>query len=159
MIGSGVTLHEQIAKLVKDEAAKAGIEVNLDPYEWSVFSQRLKDRQFDAVNLAWGGAVEEDPYQIWHSSQIGNRGSNYVGFKNTEADALIEEARRTLDENKRNELYHRFHRILHKEQPYTFVYTRPEQRFLDRRFENVIIHKLGVDEREWYVPRDRQKYK
>jgi len=159
MIGSGVTLHEQIAKLVKDEAAKVGIEVNLDPYEWSIFSQRLLDRQFDAVNLAWGGAVEEDPYQIWHSSQIGNRGSNYVGFKNAEADALIEEARRTLDENKRNELYHRFHRILHEEQPYTFVYTRPEQRFLDKRFENAIVHKLGVNTLEWYVPRDRQKYK
>ncbi len=159
MIGSGVTLHEQIAKLVKDEAAKAGIEVTLDPYEWSVFSQRLNDRQFDAVNLAWHGAIEGDPYQIWHSSQIGNRGSNCVGFRNAEADAIIEEARQTLDDDKRNALYHRFHRILHDEQPYTFIYTRPEQRFLDKRFENVIIHKLGVDEREWYVPRDRQRYK
>lgn len=159
MIGSGVTLHEQIAKLVKDEAAKVGIEVTLDPYEWSIFSQRLLDRQFDAVNLAWGGAVEEDPYQIWHSSQIGNRGSNYVGFRNAEADSLIEEARKTLDEGKRNELYHRFHRILHEEQPYTFVYTRPEQRFLDRRFENVKVHKLGLDTLEWYVPKEKQRYK
>jgi peptide/nickel transport system substrate-binding protein len=124
-----------------------------------VFSERVTNREFDAVNMAWGGGVESDPYQIWHSSQIEKRGSNFVGFNNPEADAIIEEARRTLDAEKRNKLYHRFGRILHEEQPYTFIYTRPEQRFLDKRFENVIIHKLGIDEHEWYVPKELQKYK
>ncbi|MFH1614132.1 MAG: peptide-binding protein [Planctomycetota bacterium] len=159
MIVSGMYLHEQIAKLLKDEAAKAGIEVIAEPYEWSIFSERVTDRKFDAVSMAWGGGVESDPYQIWHSSQIGNRGSNYVGFNNSEADAVIEQARETLDEKARNKLYHRFHQIIHEEQPYTFIYTRPEQRLLDRRFENVIIHKLGIDEHEWYVPTSKQKYK
>jgi peptide/nickel transport system substrate-binding protein len=159
MIVSGVYLHEQIVKFVKDEMAKVGIEVVPDPYEWSIFTDRLKNHNFDAVSLAWGGTVEEDPYQIWHSSQIANQGSNFVSFDNPEADKLIEEARRTLDKTKRNELYHEFHRIIHDEQPYTFVYTRPEQRFLDKRFHNVIVHKLGLDEREWYVPKELQRYK
>ena len=154
-----MALHEQVAKLVKDSAARVGIDVILDPYEGSVFFERAKARNFDAINMGWGGSVEEDPYQIWHSSRIGQGGSNYVGFNNPEADKLIEEARRTLDENKRNALYHRFCWIIHEEQPYTFVYTKPEQRFLDRRFENVIIHKLGINEHEWYVPKDKQRYK
>lgn len=158
MIVSGMALHEQIAKLVKDSAASVGIEVTLDPYEWSVFTQRVQDRNFDTVSMAWGGNVEEDPYQIWHSSQR-QKGSNYVNFNNPQADALIEQARQTLDPDKRNALYHQFHRVLHEEQPYTFIYTRPEQRFLDKRFQNVIMHKLGIDEREWYVPRQLQKYK
>jgi len=159
MIASDIALHEQIAKLLKDEAAKVGIEVTIEPYEWSVFQQRLLDRQFDAVNLAWTGAVEEDPYQIWHSSQIGGRGSNHVGFNNAEADSLIEQARRTLDEEKRNMLYHRLHRIIHEQQPYTFIYTRPEQRFLNKRFKNVKVHGLGLQKHEWYVPKNQQKYK
>jgi peptide/nickel transport system substrate-binding protein len=158
MIVSDMALHEQIAKLVKDAAAGAGIVVELDPYEWSVFSQRVLDRNFDAVSMSWGGPVEEDPYQIWHSSQR-QKGSNYVDFNNPQADSLIEQARQTLDADKRNALYHKFHRILHEEQPYTFIYTRPEQRFLDKRFQNVIIHKLGINEREWYVPANLQKYK
>ncbi len=159
MIVGGTYLHEQIAKLVKDSASKAGIDVVLEPYEWSIFSERVNDRKFDAVNMAWLGGLESDPYHIWHSSQIGNRGANYVGFNNAQADRIIEKARRTLDRNKRNELYHHFHQILHEEQPYTFIYTRPEQRFLDRRFKNVKIYKLGIDEFEWYVPRDEQRYK
>jgi len=159
MIVSGTSLHTQLAKLVKDAAAKAGIEVTPDPYEWSVFVERLNTRSFDAVNLAWGGSVESDPYQIWHSSQCQGRGSNYVGFKNDQADKLIEQARQTLDEEKRNKLYHRFHQLIHHEQPYTFVYTRPSQRFLHKRFKNVKIHKLGLDPHEWYVPKAQQRYK
>jgi peptide/nickel transport system substrate-binding protein len=159
MIVGGTSLHERIVKLVKDSAAQAGIEVIPDPYEWSIFSQKFTERDFDAINMAWGGGIESDPYQIWHSSQIEGRGSNRIGFNNLRADAIIEEARQTLDKDKRNALYHKFHRILHEEQPYTFIYTRPEQRFLDKRFENVIIHKLGTDEHEWYVPREKQRYK
>lgn len=159
MIVSQVPFHERLAKLLKDEAAKVGIEVILDPYEWSVFVERLNTRSFEAVTLAWTGSVQEDPYQIWHSSQIENRGSNSVGFRNAEADAIIEKARQTMDAKKRNKLYHRFHQILHEQQPYTFLLSRPSMRFLDRRFENVKVHKLGLDGEEWYVPGDRQRYK
>ena len=159
MIVSQVPFHERLAKLLKDEAAKIGIEIVPDPYEWSIFVERLNTRSFEATTLAWGGVVESDPYQIWHSSQIVGRGSNRIGFADAEADAIIEEARRTLDENKRNKLYHRFHQILHEQQPYTFLLTRPWLYFLDKRFENVKIHKLGLDPLEWYVPKAKQKYK
>ncbi len=159
MIVSGYLPGEQIAKLLKDEMAKAGIDLIPDPYEWSVFEERLNRRSFDATMLAWGGTVLADPYQIWHSSQIKGRGSNRVGFDHPEADAIIEEARRTLDESERNKLYHRFHRILHKEQPYTFFRARPSLRFLDKRFKNVKVHKLGLNPHEWYVPKEEQRYK
>ena len=159
MYSSGNTFYQRLVKVLRDEAAKVGIELIPDPFEWSVLLPRLSDRKFEAMVMGWGGDVIDDPYQIWHSSQIGNRGSNYVGFNNRQADALIEEARRTLDENKRNELYHQLHRILHEEQPYTFLFERPIMRLLDRRFENVIIHKKGLNWLEWYVPKGKQKYK
>lgn len=158
-IASGNILYERIAKLFKDDAAKVGAEVIADPVEWSVFIERANNREFEAITMGWGGAIMEDPYRIWHSSQIENRGSNFIGFRNAEADAIVEEARRTMDDEKRNALYYRFHRIVHEEQPYTFLFTRPTFRFLDRRFENVIVHKLGLDPHEWYVPKEKQRYK
>lgn len=156
---TGKLVYEQIAKLLKDEAAKVGIEVIPDPYEWSVFVERLNSRQFDAATIGWGGTIETDPYQIFHSSQIEGRGNNFVSFRNSEADEIIEKARRMLDEDKRYELYHRLHRLLHQEQPYTFLFFRPEFGFLDKRFENVKIHKLGIETLEWYVPKELQKYR
>ena len=159
MIPSGSPIYERLARLIKDSMAKAGIEMIIDPYEWSVFEERLNQRNFDAIMLGWGGVVQSDPYQIWHSSQIAGRGSNRIGFANDEADTLIEEARRTMDVEKRNKLYHKFHEILHFEQPYTFFRARPAIRFLDKRFENVKIHKIGLDIHEWYVPKEKQRYK
>ncbi|MFH1614133.1 MAG: peptide-binding protein [Planctomycetota bacterium] len=159
MYSSASTFYQRLAKLIKDEAAKVGIEVVPDPYEWSVVITRLNDRNFEAMVMGWGGDILEDPYQLWHSSQIGNRGSNYVGFRNNQADELITLARRTMDDDQRNRLYHRLHRILHEQQPYTFLYARPTFRLLDRRFKNVIIHKLGLKYEEWYVPTELQKYK
>ncbi len=159
MIVSASPLYEQLGRLLKDSFAQVGIDLIPDPYEWSVFSERLNTRSFEAVVLNWGGVVLNDPYQIWHSSQTENRGSNFVGFRNPTADAIIEEARTILDEDKRNELYHRLDSILHEEQPYTFLFTRPWLELLDNRFENVEVHKLGLNPHEWYVPRDKQRYK
>ncbi len=158
MYSGSYTLYQRLAKLLKDEAAKLGIDVVLDPYEWSVVFGRLNDREFESMVMGWGGDILQDPYQIWHSSQIGNRGYNYVGFNNSRADAIIEEVRRTLDDEKRNGLCRRLHRILHEEQPYTFLFARPTFRFVDRRFKNVVVHKLGFKYLEWYVPENEQRY-
>jgi peptide/nickel transport system substrate-binding protein len=156
---TGRIFYEQFAKLFKDTAAQVGIDVIADPYEWSVFVERLQNHQFEALAIGFGGTIESDPYQNLHSSQITGRGDNFVSFRNAEADIIIDEARRTIDEDKRYALYHKLHRLLHEEQPYTFLFTRPERGFLDKRFENVIIHKLGVWPYEWYVPKEKQMYK
>jgi peptide/nickel transport system substrate-binding protein len=155
----GSTNSERMAKLLKDEGIKVGIDIISDPVESSIFTERYNNRDFDSLILGWGGTIESDPYQIWHSSQIKGRGNNFVGFNNPEADAIIEEARRTLEPDKRYALYHLLHKILHEEQPYTFLFVRPEQHFLDKRFENIVIHKLGLNSHEWYVPREKQRYK
>ena len=159
MIRSEDPYYERLAKFIKDVAAKVGVEVIPDPYEWSIFIERLLDREFEAEISGWGGVVEEDPYQLWHSSQGVGRGSNHVGFDNKDADEIIEQGRKTLDGTERNKLYHRLHEIIHNEQPYTFLYARPEMRFLDRRFKNVKIHKLDLNWLEWYVPKEQQRYK
>ncbi|MGA2914623.1 MAG: peptide-binding protein [Sedimentisphaerales bacterium] len=152
-------LYQNIAAVLKDSAAKLGIEVIPDPVEWSILISRLPEHKFDAMIMGWGGSIVDDFYQIFHSSQSSNRGSNYVSFKNNEADKLLEQIRRTMDEEKRIELSRKVHSILHYEQPYTFLFVRPTNRILSPRFENVNIHKLGVKEEEWFVPKEKQRYK
>jgi peptide/nickel transport system substrate-binding protein len=156
---TGRVFYEQLAKLFKESAGQVGIEVNTDPYEWSVFIQKLHERELQAYSLGSGGTIEFDPYQYWHSSQISSGGGNTTGYNNPEADALLEKARRTLDPDTRYALYHDFHRMMHEDQPFTFLYIRPELAFIDKRFENVILHKLGLNQVEWYVPLAKQKYK
>jgi peptide/nickel transport system substrate-binding protein len=158
-IPSRSVYYSRLGKMLKDSAAKVGIDVVIDPVEWSILMVKVNDRKFEAVSMGWGGDVLQDPYQLWHSSQIGNRGSNYAGFRNAEADAIMEEGRRTLDVGKRTKLYHKLNAILHHEQPYTFLYTRPIFRIVDKRFKNVKIYPFGPNYFEWYVPKSEQRYK
>ena len=159
MYSNSYALYERLAKLLKDEAAKVGIEVIPDPIEWSILLGKVVNREFEAMVMGWGGDILEDFYQVFHSSQIGNRGNNYVGFNNPQADKLMEQARGTMDKTKRDQLSRQLHAILHREQPYTFLFTRPTFRLVDRRFENVIVHKLGLKYWQWYVPQNEQRYR
>ncbi|MGA2324543.1 MAG: peptide-binding protein [Sedimentisphaerales bacterium] len=156
---AGDSLYERLAVLLKDEMAKIGVDVIPEPYEWSALLPRITERKFDAMILGWGGDIVEDNYPLFHSSQIGKGGYNYIGFRNSEADVLLEQIRRTIDVGQQDVLCHRLHRILYDQQPFTFLFVRPTFRLVDKRFENVKIHNLGLNFLEWYVPKEKQRYK
>ncbi len=147
-----------MCNVYQEELERAGIKMTQRPLEWATFQQRVHDRNFDACMLAWLMPIMPDPYQLWHSSQAED-GSNYPGFKNAEADKIMEEGRLEFDPAKRVELYHRFHAILHEEQPYTFLTTNPGLYAVDKRFKNVRVYDIGLDPEEWWVPLADQRYR
>ncbi|MGQ0793755.1 MAG: peptide-binding protein [Deltaproteobacteria bacterium] len=157
LIPSGSITGEQISTILKEELEKVGIRMQIRKIEWAVFTKQLDERKFDAVTLAWSMGVESDPYQVWHSSQAVS-GSNVVGFRNSQADALIERARTEFDREKRRALYREFARIVHEEQPYTFLFCRKSTVALHKRFQRVEIYPLGLDQLQWFVPAPIQKY-
>jgi len=158
LINSGNQERKRMAAYTQEEFRKAGIRMKIDSMEWSVFLDRLEDLRFDAVLLGWALGWEGDPYQLWHSSQIHEHESNHCGFVNREADRLIEMAREELDLKKRLALFHRFHRLLHEEQPYTFLFTTKSTYAVTRRFRNAKRYRLGFDYDGWYVPKKEQKH-
>lgn len=150
--------YQRIAEYVKQQLKGAGIEVVISPYEFSVLVDRLDNRNFDASMLGWTGGIEGDPFQIWHSKSIADKGSNFVSFNNPQADKLIDEGRRTLDDAKRMEIWHKLHRVIADEQPYTFLSMAMAREFVNGRFENTAPYKTGMNPYDWFVPANRQKY-
>jgi peptide/nickel transport system substrate-binding protein len=153
---------ENMAVMFKEDLKKAGIDMKIKKLEWATFLESINDWKFDACALAWGLVPYPDYYQTWHSSQADLKpSSNHVGFKNEEVDRLIELNREEFDINKRIEYSHRIHEILHQEQPYTFFIAGQRLAALDKRIHNVIPHPTYpvFDYKEWYVPRDLQKYR
>lgn len=157
-ISAGSKTGEQIATILQENLKEVGIRVSIRKLEWAVFIQKIEEGNFDACTLGWALGWESDPYQLWHSSQAVAKGSNFVGFKNEEADKLIEDARQEFDAKKRYKLYHRFQEIVHDEQPYTFLFTSKALVAVSRRFENVEVYPMGLDSRYWWVAKDMQKY-
>ena len=90
---------------------------------------------------------------------MADKGSNFISFNNPESDKLLDEARTTLDRNKRMELWHRWEALIADEQPYTFLWARPDRVFINGRFKNTEPYKLDIAPYDWYVPAAAQKYK
>lgn len=147
---TGSTFSRSLGLILRQNLYKIGIEVKLMPMEWAAMLGRMRDRDFDAVSLAWSLGFNQDPYQVWHSTQI-KEGSNYIGFENKEVDKLLEQARVQFDPKKRDEIYRKVHEIIHYEEPYTFLFTTPNMIAVSKRFTNVQQYKAGLDILEWGV--------
>ncbi len=83
---------------------------------------RIDTFDFGGFVNGWGMDWENDLFQVWHSSQADiPAGSNRIGIENDTLDALIDAVRVEVDPAQRLLLQHQIHRLIHDEQPYTFV--------------------------------------
>jgi peptide/nickel transport system substrate-binding protein len=112
--------------------------------------ERLKKREFEACNLGWTGSIDPDPYQIFHSSQAADNGDNFVSFRNAELDAAIIALRGEFDLNKRIELCRKIEKIIHDEQPYTFMFYSDALLAHSGDIQNVRLFPHGVQPLSFY---------
>jgi peptide/nickel transport system substrate-binding protein len=161
--GSGNPFIDRIVLFVKDQLAQAGIKLNLDPVDWPIQLKKLDTRDFDASILGWSTSIETDCNQIFHSSQTKDNGDNFVNYINPELDRAIEKARSTVDEQQRMQAWRVVHRIIHEDQPYTFLLNRQACVFIDHRIKNIRKTRMGLNmvltelmPLPWYVPRELQ---
>ncbi len=133
---SGNDVAERILLLYQENCKKAGVEISIAQKEWTVFLDEIKAHNFDAYLGNWiSHPLSDDPKQIWHTTSY-NGGSNYVGFGDQKSDEVIDKLRYELDENKRNEYYKEFQRLVYEAQPYIFMSTPLNKVAIHKRFTN-----------------------
>jgi peptide/nickel transport system substrate-binding protein len=150
MIPSGSEAAARMATKMKEDFARAGIDLILQRVDWSAFVRRVTTHDFDACTMFWSGNSRDDPTQIWSSASI-DGGSNFVSFSNAVADRIMREARVELDDDRRDALYRQLGRILYDEQPYTWLYVRPQLALISKRLHGVKTSLLGWGFEDWWV--------
>jgi peptide/nickel transport system substrate-binding protein len=152
----------RLVLFIKDLLARAGILLKPKPTEWSVMIDMFDKRNYESMILGWTSSLETDLYQAFHSSQIKDKGNNFVNYHSPKLDKLIEQARATVDETKRMPLWQLAERELYEDQPYTFLFRRKSLIFIDKRIRNVVNTKVGLNlgflPMENYVPISEQRY-
>ncbi|HEX2242988.1 MAG TPA: ABC transporter substrate-binding protein, partial [Gammaproteobacteria bacterium] len=153
---------QRVVLFLRDLYAQAGILMIPKPTEWSVMIDLLQHKDFDTITLGWTSGIEVDIFQMFHSSQTVPGGDNFINYKNPRLDAVIEEARSTVNEKARMLLWHKAERIMYEDQPYTFLLRAKSLVFIDKRIHNVQVTKLGLNKDilpvEWFAPAGMQKY-
>tara|TARA_R110000868_G_scaffold189695_1_gene432896 strand:- start:81165 stop:82805 length:1641 start_codon:yes stop_codon:yes gene_type:complete len=158
----GNDMRKMTAELMQQAFANIGVKMNINVQEWSTFIQNtINKRQFEAFILGWSLTPEPDPFDIFHSSKMGEKEFNIVGFSNKEADDAMVAARRTFDQAERKRHLDRFQEILNDEQPYLFLYAPYSLIAIQKRIQNIEEAPAGISHNfiDWYIPKVLQTRK
>ncbi len=154
-VNSGNESRKQILLVVSEELKKAGIIADVQAIEWSVYLENTKSHNYDACYGAWIGnaGIEDDIFQLWHSSQIKNKGSNYYCYNDPAADKLLLDMQTEPDKAKRFEMSHELQHIMVEDQPVTFMFSPPSFIGWVDRFDNFefITGRPPYIPQEWIV--------
>jgi len=148
-------------QIIQQRLKAVGIEVKPRVIEWAAFlSQYIDKRNFDAVIMGWTIGQDPDLYDVWHSSKTGPKELNFIGFRNSEVDRLLEQGRSTFDLEKRRKCYYRIQEIFAEEQPYTFLYVPDALPVVSSRFNGIEPAPAGIMYNfiRWYAPKELQVY-
>ncbi len=139
--------------IYQQDLKKAGIDVAIKVEDWNSFETSMDERKFEAVALAWGGVVYNDPKQIWSSSSNSKTGSNFISYSNPEVDRLIDQARVELNTKKRLPLMHKIFSLIRNDYPYIFLWSPNYSLYAydKRMLMEVPTYKYGVGTETWWT--------
>ena len=138
-IGIKITAQEEgkaIANILKENAKKAGIEINIEVLDNSQFNEDRRQGNFDVEPMRFRSQPAiDDPYQNWHTESDKPGGGNVSGFHNTAADSIINEIRTDTSEKERDHDFQSLQELLYNEQPVIFLYVPLERIVVSKKFE------------------------
>jgi len=100
-----------VAEEIKKDWQKLGIETKIK-------SITTLNESLEALLISQEIPSDPDQYVLWHSTQK----SNITGYKSPKIDKLLEEARKSQNQEERKEIYHDFQRFLVEDTPAVFLF-------------------------------------
>ena len=125
-----------LAAVLQQQFREVGIALDIRTFEFATFYADVVKGAFQLYSLRWiGGNEDPDIFEaVFHSGSFPPKRFNRGYYSNPKVDALIEEGRRTIDQNKRKAAYAEIQRILAEELPYVNLWY----------FDNVLVHRQRV---------------
>jgi peptide/nickel transport system substrate-binding protein len=126
-----------IAAVMQQQLRNIGIALDIRSFEFATFYSDVLKGAFQLYSLRWIGYSNQDPdifEDVFHSASFPPKRANRGRYSNPEVDRLVELGRRTVDQQKRREVYGEVQQILARDLPYIdFWY-----------MDNIMVHSTRV---------------
>ncbi|MBU0671327.1 hypothetical protein KKF29_04160, partial [Patescibacteria group bacterium] len=155
----------QTLEILKENWEEMGVQLNVDTYSVEdIQTEIIKDRKYEALLFGEIVGTDPDPYPFWHSSQTKHPGLNLaIPFKNLkDVDQLLEEARKTTDDEERAKKYYHFKNILAEELPAIFLYNPNYNYAVNKKIKGIASQYITVPSdrfagiENWYTKTNRK---
>jgi peptide/nickel transport system substrate-binding protein len=126
-------LGQDIGLVLKQDAAKAGIAIELDVVDNTQFITRLQEGSFDLANLSGRFAPGYDELSFtWHTRSQNGAGNNFMHYGNAQTDSLIEAIEKESNVGQKEALYKVFQQKVYEDQPVLFL-CAPDERVIAQK--------------------------
>ncbi len=121
---------------------RVGVRTRVQVMDWSPFVQGVLGKTHDAFFFQQVGVLLDATTSINFDSD--RKGAAWQGYHNEEANRLIQEAPRTMDPTRRNEMYRRLNQILHRDCPWVYLWNQQGVYALQKRVKGWEPHVDGI---------------
>jgi peptide/nickel transport system substrate-binding protein len=125
-----------LALALQQQLHDVGIALDIRTFEFATFYSDVQKGAFQLYSLRWvGGNEDPDIFEhVFYSTSTPPRRANRGYYSNAKVDRLIEEARATVDESRRKQLYAELQQIVARDLPYVDLWYQ----------DNVVVHTARV---------------
>ena len=160
LTNNGNKKRADTATIIQQRLQQLGIQVNIRLVEWSAFIENfINQRNFDAVILGWSLSPDPDQFNIWHSSQTGERQFNFLSYSNPKVDEALEQARLTFDLDEQKRWYDIMQQEIYHDVPVVFLYAGYSLPAIHKRIQGIEVAPAGIgyNSEKWFIPKALQK--
>jgi peptide/nickel transport system substrate-binding protein/oligopeptide transport system substrate-binding protein len=141
--------HQKIAEVLQAGWQQAGINVKLSNFEWGTFLSKLAagnsgsgSQLFRMGWIADYPSMDDFLYPLFQSSQ--SLTGSYTFYKNPKFDALLLQARQTVDTTQRENLYAQAEKMVLADVPAIPLYFYQDFRVTNNRVHNFVLDPMGL---------------
>jgi peptide/nickel transport system substrate-binding protein len=125
--GISLTLNSPNGRYLKDkevneaiagQLTKIGVRTQVVVHEWGTYVSKWPDGLVPMYMIGWAGAWDADGIMF----PLLRSGQRFSRWSNPDFDAILDKARRTLDQGERVKLYKQATQLAHDEAPWLFLF-------------------------------------
>ena len=123
--------------MLQQQLGQVGIALDIRSFEFATFYSDVVKGEFQLYSLRWVGYSNQDPdifENVFSSASFPPKRANRGYYSNPRVDALIEQGRRSTDQQQRKQIYGEIQRIVANDLPYIDLWY----------FDNVVLHSTRV---------------
>ena len=146
-IPAGNPRRDFAASLFKNNLLAVGIDVTIEKNEFGTFINNLFTKQYDAWMAAWVVPIPINLNISWYS-ELNETPLNFPSYQNKKVDHLLDQLYELRDEEL-IKAYYDIQKIIHDEEPYSFLYWVDNLIAHNQRIKNIKITPLGAVKHCW----------
>jgi len=119
-VPNNYTLHVQAAQIIKEELAQVGVNVTVNPVDWSSWiSDVYQGRKYQATII--GFDITSLAPSTWYTRYYSSSANNMTNFSDADYDKIFDQAKAATDDTQKQKLYKQLQKILTDDAASVFI--------------------------------------